>query len=315
MGKRKLNIQQKRRITKAQQNHLSVNAQTGLVLCSFGKQAEVEASAGKVITCMIRPNLPTLVAGDKVVWQSVGEESKGVIESIAPRNTVLTRQLKKTGLNKPLAANLSQLVVVIAEEPKVDWTLLDTYLVTAEFLHLNIIIVLNKLDLGPIDIKACLETNYKPLGYQIFYTTNQDNSSFMPLTKQLADNISVVVGQSGVGKSSLISKLIREMPIKTLALSKNKQGQHTTTKARFYHLEKGGGIIDSPGVRGFYPANLTPEIILRGYRELHPFIGKCKFRNCQHNNTQGCAIENALETGHIALFRYLNLIRLLKNNV
>lgn len=312
MGKRKLNDKQRERINAAQLQHQTSDHNIGLVLCSFGKKAEVEIKDGTIIICFIRPNLPTIVAGDNVVWRKLPETNTGIIESVLPRTTILIRHLKKSGINQPLAANVTQMIVVIAKTPEVDWCLLDTYLVTAEALNIHVVIVLNKIDLVADTIKACLEDNYKPLGYTLLYTTIHDESSAN--LQQLTDHISIMVGQSGVGKSSLIKKIVPTLTnqeITTLPLTNKSFGQHTTTAARFYRLNKNTGIIDSPGVRAFKPIDLTHDIILHGFRELRPFIGKCKFRNCNHIQDEGCAITHAVQYGYISKFRYKNLIKLL----
>lgn len=318
MSKRKLNIRQRERITQAQHQLLNPHAQThtGLVLCRHGKHAEVETPEGQKIGCYIRPNLATLVAGDHVVWQHMTEAHTGIIVSCHPRKSVLAR-IDKHGLAKPLAANLSQLIVVLAPRPAITWSLVDSYLITAEAQQLQACLVLNKTDLPSETERSILDTYYKPLGYPIFYTNQQDPSTYTMLAHHLSSSVSIFVGQSGVGKSSLISAFLPHLAeeIETSALSNEQHGQHTTSYARYYHLPSGGAIIDSPGVRSFQPPQWTTTTIIQGYRELRPFVGQCKFRNCSHMNTPGCAFKHAFESQAISVFRYTQFMKMISGEL
>ncbi len=314
MSKRKLNNRQRHRITQAQDQFQqdTGNTQTGLVLCRHGKRAQIETPNGQRMDCYIRPNLPTLVAGDNIVWQPMLEQHTGIIVSCFPRETVLER-IDKHGLAKPLAANLTQLVIVLAHKPAVIWRMIDSYLITAASQNIEACLVLNKTDLPSNNERTILDSYYKPLGYPIFYTNQQDPSSYAALTLQLASQVSIFVGQSGVGKSSLTATFLPHLSeqIETASLSNDQHGQHTTSNPRYYHLPEGGAIIDSPGVRSFQPAQCSISMIINGYKELRPFIGQCQFRNCSHLSTPGCAFTHALETNAISAFRYNQFIQML----
>ncbi|MCX7116245.1 MAG: ribosome small subunit-dependent GTPase A [Gammaproteobacteria bacterium] len=318
MSKRKLSLQQRTRVQKIQSDWLepplsAEDTQTGLVLCSYGKRAEIETPKGHIIRCMIRPNLPRIVAGDQVIW-SPSTERTGVIVSHHPRESVLER-LDKNGQAKPLAANVTQLIIVVAIMPPMNWTLLDNYLITADYLNLNACLILNKADLPSEPIQSMLTTHYLPLGYPLLYTTKQDPASFTALETQLKDQTSIFVGQSGVGKSSIIAALLPHVDnIQTSPLSLGSGlGKHTTSYARYYHLPHGGALIDSPGVRSFTPPFLDPTRIAYGYREFRPFLGQCQFRNCDHLQTGGgCAIIHAVETQQISAFRYQQFTKLVR---
>jgi ribosome biogenesis GTPase len=316
MSKRKLNLRQRKRITEAQdqfQQNETTETQTGLVICRHGKRAQIETRARQRIDCYIRPNLPTLVAGDNIAWQPMLEQHAGIIVSCYPRATVLER-LDKRGLAKPLAANLTQLMIVLAPKPAITWSLIDSYLITAASQNFQACLILNKTDLPSKEERTILDSYYKPLGYPIFYTNQQDPSSYAQLATQLATQTSIFVGQSGVGKSSLIATFLPHLAdeIETASLSNDTHGQHTTSNPRYYHLPAGGAIIDSPGVRSFQPAQCSKSMIIDGYIELRPFKGQCQFRNCSHFDTPGCAFTHALAINAISSFRYEQFMKMLK---
>lgn len=314
MTKRRLNLRQRQRIKDNQELCLEPNASAasegGLVLCAYGSRAEIETIAGRRIECVIRPNLPQIVAGDSVIWQ-ISHEG-GVIVSTHPRASVLER-LDSQGNPKPLAANLSQLMIVMAAEPVISWTLIDSYLVTAEKLHLPVCMVLNKIDLPSQSSLDILNTYYAPLGYPVVGITKTDLVSYRPLEALLQDQVSIFIGQSGVGKSSLIKALLPDVSnIQTSPISETSGlGRHTTSHTRYYHLPQGGAILDSPGVRSFTPAFLGKNSLIFGYREFLPFLNHCKFRNCDHIQNLGCAIVQAVKQEKISAFRYDNFAKLI----
>jgi ribosome biogenesis GTPase len=321
MSKRRINQQQAARIEKIQQDYHK-NKQhdddlaEGLVMSRFRKHVEVEDNQGRLINCSIRPNLETLVAGDKVIWQAEGI-NQGVVVSLYPRSTVLGKP-STSGLIKPVAANITQLIIVIALKPEISWPLLDSYLIMAETLHLKAVILLNKTDLPCEQLKKELILDYQNLNYPILFVNNL-LQGLEQLKQQLNHQISVFVGQSGVGKSSLIANILpNEKNISTNSLSElSELGRHTTSNSRYYHLPEGGAIIDSPGVREFSLWHLEAQELVRGYPEFRPYLSLCKFRNCTHENTPYCAIIKAKYEGLISEKRYDNFIKLCtchKNN-
>jgi len=316
MSKRRINKQQSARIEKIQQNYQEAkenhhkNLADGLVITRFSRHVEVEDNQGNLIRCSIRPNLETLVAGDRVIWQSEGT-NQGVVVSLYPRCSILARPTN-TGLKKPVAANITQIIIVIAPKPEISWPLLDSYLVMAETLHLHAVILLNKTDLPCEALKDQLETDYHTLDYKIIMTHKNAPELMQELKKVLNQQISVFVGQSGVGKSSLIASILpHEQNIATRELSESAElGRHTTSNSRYYHLPSGGALIDSPGVREFNLWHIDAAEIALGYSEFRPYLSKCKFRNCTHKDTPHCAIINALNAGFISARRYENFLKL-----
>lgn len=310
----------KRRITKQQANRIKENQQgyqheatdnaelhRGLVIKRFSKHALIENQSGQIIHCLVRPHIDSLVAGDQIVFQ-LESSNQGVVVSVYPRTRVLGRH-NKQGQMKPVAANITQILVVIAAKPMVSWALLDSYLIMAEYSDVDTCIILNKVDLECSDIQDRLKQVYHPLGYPVIYTSQADHQGFID---KLNHQISVFVGQSGVGKSSLISKILpHESTIQINAISEvSELGRHTTSNSTFYHLPTGGAIIDSPGVRELSLGPLPFTEIAKGYREFQPFLGYCKFRDCKHWKVPGCAIIEGVLQGHISTFRYNTFIGL-----
>lgn len=278
----------------------------GLVITRFARHAEIEDSAGKTVRCAIRPNLGLIVSGDKVLWQYEGND-QGAIISILPRISLLARTNNRKE-EKPVAANITQLVITIAPKPEISWSLLDSYLAIAEILDMKAIVVLNKCDLPCEDLKATLIKDYQPLGYPLLFTQKNPPSGYEVLQLALDNQVSVFVGQSGVGKSSLISSLL---PLeKNIAIGEiatlAELGKHTTSNSRYYHIPSGGALIDSPGVRAFSLGDMHKQTLIQGYRELKALVSECKFRNCNHLDSPECAILKALDTGSISQLRYDN---------
>ncbi|CDZ77937.1 Putative ribosome biogenesis GTPase RsgA [Legionella massiliensis] len=318
MSKRRINKQQSGRIQKIQanyrqqaENNTSLTAENGLVLSRFSRHADIEDSHGNRIHCSIRPNIDSLVAGDRVIWQAEGVK-RGVVVSRYPRTSVLGRPDKR-GESRPVAANITQVIIVVAAKPELTWSLLDSYLVMVEQLGLEICIVLNKVDLDCEAVQKELIACYQPLGYRILFTSKEANLGYDLLKQALNHQTSVFVGQSGVGKSSLISGLLpHESNIQTAEISANSElGCHTTSNSRYYHLPSGGALIDSPGVREFGLWHMPDNEITQGYREFRPLISQCKFRNCNHRDSPGCAIIKAINNGELSQKRYDSYLKII----
>lgn len=319
MSKRKISHQQSVRMEKKQQ-HLRENIITdssnidaeGLIITRFGRHVLLETSEKKHIHCSIRPALHSLVAGDRVLWRAE-KNGQGVVVSLYPRQTVLGRP-DKQGQLKPVAANITQLIIVVAPKPIISWPLLDSYLVIAEFLRLQAIIVLNKTDLESQVIQDQLRSQYGALGYPVLFTHFHDKKGYLALQSILNHQVSVFVGQSGVGKSSIITQLLPdEINIQTAEISTHTDlGCHTTTNSYFYPIPTGGALIDSPGVREFGLWHMPQKDIANGYREFRPYLTQCKFRNCDHQQSPGCALIAAIKRGEITPTRHDNYVRLSK---
>ncbi|GGI89248.1 small ribosomal subunit biogenesis GTPase RsgA [Legionella impletisoli] len=315
MSKRRVSKQQSSRIKEKQlsfQKSIAEEKETlnGVVITRFGSHALIEDEALQRHHCSIRPSLDSLVAGDRVVWLPEGSE-QGVVVSRYPRTSVLGRHDKR-GLIKPVAANITQVMIVVAPKPELSWPLLDSYLVMTEYLGLQACIVLNKIDLPCPELKTRLQNQYHTLGYPLLFTSEYLANHQPDLAHQLNHHVSVFVGQSGVGKSSLITSVLPfESHIQTGHISElSNLGRHTTSNSTLYHLPNGGAIIDSPGVREFGLWHMSRAEIASGYREFRPHLSQCKFRDCDHDKTPGCAIKEAVKEGKISQDRLNNYVKI-----
>ncbi len=326
---RRIRDQQSRRAERVQQGDAGSSAdlgpeQPGLVISHFGTQLDVEALEGErrgnIVRCRLRTNLDALVTGDRVIWQPREGGEGGIVVASLERHSLLARPDSHSGLPRPVAANIDQILVVIAPRPEPFANLIDRYLVAAEACGIEPILLLNKSDLlddGHIenDERAALETllaSYADIGYRVLRASTVAHDGLGELGSLLDDRISVFVGQSGVGKSSLISALLPGEEIRIGELSQAvTKGRHTTTTARLFHLPAGGDLIDSPGIREFGVGHLSRADIEAGFRELKPLLGHCRFRNCRHDAEPGCAIREAEQTGALGPRRAASLRTLL----
>ncbi len=328
MSKRKITKQQHRRISDKQASHKVSSddkpaeeleglgpEQWGLLISRFGKQVEVEDEQGQRHDCHLRQHLPMPVAGDHVLWCQ-SQAGNGVVVAIKNRKSELVR-VSSIGQLKPIAANIDQMLIVISTAPEPSFLQLDKFLIAAQQLQITPCIVINKADLS--SAKALLKktkSHYQLTQHSIIYASAKQAHGIDELTLCLQHKTSILVGQSGVGKSSLIQMLIPEDTISVGDLSlQSKLGTHTTTAARLYHLPTGGDLIDSPGVRQFNLWPISQQQLLAGYTEFTPYLDHCKFRNCKHDHETQCAVKDAVSSGVISNLRYENYLDLLHNFV
>jgi ribosome biogenesis GTPase len=273
--------------------------QTGLVITRYGQRLLVESESGDLYQCTGRQNIELSVAGDQVIFQKISN-NEGVVTALLERENTLKRS------QKLIASNVDELWLVVAIEPHYQFELIDRYLVVAENANLPINIVVNKIELS--DNIQQVENDfsiYESAGYSVIYLSVKNKTNIKQFKNFLNDKTHIFLGQSGVGKSSLINELIPDLNLRVNEISiKSKLGKHTTTNTTLYHIPSGGDLIDSPGIREFQLDNLTNKEILSGFKEFKPFIGQCKFRNCAHINEPNCAIKQAVESGKINHKRY-----------
>lgn len=284
---------------------------SGTVITNYGSQVDIEGHTepftGKIVRCFVRANIPALVTGDKIVWRPA--EPQGVVVALEPRQSELIRP-DNYGKLRPVAANIDRIGVVFAVQPTPKSNLLDRYLVAAEAQGIEPFLVLNKTDLLDqqvnLDIDSIVQS-YKSIGYRVISVSAENNDGMDELKTYITDKSCIFVGQSGVGKSSLINQLVPENNSAVGALSEaTNEGTHTTTASKLIHLDTGGVIIDSPGIREFALTHLDKETIIYGFKDFRPFLGHCKFRDCNHENDDGCALIAAVAAGKLQQHRLDN---------
>ena len=330
MAKRRLTERQKGRIAAIQQRRRerfeqradaalddsgANQAQSGQVVIRHGQNLVISDTDGTLHHCLSRQNIGQPVCGDRVLWQPT-HSGEGVVTALQPRDTALVRP-DYSGREKPLAANLTQLVVVLAPQPTPSAYLLDQYLVAAELIGVATLITLNKSDLLDDATRAEFDDEfgrYRQIGYPLIEVSARHDHGLDPLIERLADQTSILVGQSGVGKSSLVGALLPDIEIQIGRLSEaSGLGRHTTSTTRLYRLPQGGTLIDSPGVRSFRLGRLTQQQLEQGFREFHPYLGQCRFSDCSHDHEPGCALREAVERGEIHPQRLANFRHLVEN--
>lgn len=303
MAKRTLNKKQQQNITENQADKLQQSL-IGLVVAHFGDSVAIEDSEQQIFRCNLRQNVSTIVVGDRVAWQIENAEAHtGVIVALEPRKSKMMRRNQR-GDEKIVAANVDQILIVVASEPARSENVIDRYIIMTELQHIQAGVLINKIDLLTDDElvdKHELLVRYKQLGYPVLYVSVNEQHGFVELLEQLKNKTTAFVGLSGVGKSAVIKALLPENDIIVGGLSeRGVQGRHTTTTARLYHLPEGGDLIDSPGVREFALEGLTADEVLHGFIELRDLALNCKFRDCAHQQQQpGCVIQKAVKVGKI----------------
>ncbi len=337
MAKRRLSKQQQHRIQKIQaerarrasKREQDINAQreagelgpeqSGLVIAHYGQQLDVEAlegaHQGQLFRCFVRTNIDSLVTGDKVIWCE-GADGTGVIVARQERHSLLQRP-DNFGQLKPVAANIDHIVLVIAPEPEPHDNLIDRYLVAAENTEIPAVLLLNKADLVTDENRGHIEAlldRYRSLGYEVVEASaHHPEVHGDAISGLVRDRTTVFVGQSGVGKSSIVQTLVPDRELKVGALSESTgKGTHTTTTARLFHLDGGGRLIDSPGIREFGLWHMTPAEIEYGFREIRDVTGHCRFRDCRHEGEPGCALDEAVRQGQVTPQRLQSFRRILQ---
>lgn len=310
---RRLTDQQRRRIAQHQMRQREVadtagrtvdesglgSEQEALVIAHYGRKLDVEHpdDATRVVRCSLRSNITQLVTGDHVIVRLpvAGSEpgATGLVVAGCERRTLLSRPDSR-GLLRPIAANIDAMLITIAPLPEPFPFLIDRYLVAADLYGIQPVILCNKTDLINDDNRAAIEKLlhvYRTIGYPVFLLSSYDRSGLTAIADFLRDKISVIIGQSGVGKSSLINALLPGVDITVGALSTaSDKGKHTTTTARLYHLPQGGDLIDSPGIREFTLQQLPAQELLSHFVDLRDYTNGCKFRDCSHEHEPGCAL-------------------------
>ncbi len=283
----------------------------GRVLRSGGLHSDVSTEDGTIYRCSVRRILKTLdtdqrhvvAAGDRVLFRPANE-SEGVIERVEPRRGVLSRTSR--GRRHVIVANVDLILIISsAGEPGLKPNLIDRFLVTAEASKIRPVICINKIDLiDPASLQPLVGV-YGRMGYEVLLLSVEDNIGIDRFDRLLRGSQSVVVGQSGVGKSSLLNMVDPELKLKINAVSaENQKGRHTTTAGQLIPLSCGGYVVDTPGIRQFQLWDVIPEEVGGFYRDIRPYVSQCRFPDCTHTHESNCAVKNAVGDGRLDLRRY-----------
>lgn len=281
------------------------------MVAAYGRSFLVECADGVTRDCVTRGKRNDYACGDDVAVD-VQNDSQGVINDNAPRLSLLYRsdQWKQ----KLIAANVTQAVIVVAALPSFDLNVLDCCLAAAEHAGIKPLIVLNKAELPEAAKSEIALAHYVALGYPLLKLVARDNID--PLRPRLEGERSVLVGESGMGKSTILNQLLPGAAAQTREVSASLgTGKHTTTHARLYHLDAHSALIDTPGVQAFGVHHLGVSDLAAAFIEFRPLLGQCRFRDCRHLAEPGCAIAAAEAAGTISARRLASYRRLAEDNI
>lgn len=298
----------------------------GVVIKSTGSWYKVKTAAGQIVDCRVKgkfriKDIKTtnpITVGDKVWFEMVDET--GVISRIEPRKNYIIR--KSTNLSRSghiIAANIDQaLLIVTISWPETPLRFIDRFLVTAEAYRIPTKIIFNKIDLYTPEEKATMlqwKTLYEKIGYPCLEVSATEGIAITKVEALLRDKVSVVNGNSGVGKSTIINAIDPNLKLKTAQISGyHHKGKHTTTFSEMFDLQTGGSIIDTPGIKSFGLIDMQVEEIAHYFPEMFERLEHCRFNNCTHTHEPGCAVIQALAKGEIAQSRYESYLSLLDDD-
>jgi len=282
-----------------------------VVLASFGRSVLIEPAdgIGASLHCSLKGRRQRAVCGDRITW-SRRPAQQASLETIEPRRNLIER-IDLRGRAEPVASNLDRLAIVVAPEPQPDWFLVDRYWAGALLKDIEALLVVNKSDLRSDDVQREVAV-YRGLGLACIETAAHSGAGIDALAAMMRDQATLLVGQSGVGKSSIVNALVPEAAAQTAELTRDAEGRHTTTTARRYRIACGTAIVDAPGVRDFAPPASLVRAAERGFLEIHAASVQCRFNDCRHFDEPGCAVRAALPGGGITARRYESYRRLLR---
>lgn len=286
-----------------------------LVVGAYSRRMTLQLEHDGEVEARIKGKTLKPVCGDRVVAEPLPNEPEWLITDIRPRTNVLTRPATR-GQREILAANLDCVVAMAANEPNPDWFVVDRYLAAAEIMHCEGIVVYNKSDIAKptADDKRVLD-EYTAIGYPVFQCSATTGENLNHLLEALGEKTAIVVGQSGVGKSSVINRLVQNGEQRTGHVSRvSGEGRHTTVNSVMLDLANGGAVIDSPGVRDYAPSIGNIQEVIRGFRDIRQCGESCRFTNCVHLREPNCSVKSAVQDGRISARRYESYKRLLNTS-
>jgi ribosome biogenesis GTPase len=282
---------------------------TGIVLAGFGRRALVRSN-GVALNCGLAGRKQRVVCGDRVNWVHRPAADGPSIISVEERRNLIER-IDARGRPEPVAANIDRLAIVAAPEPLPDWFLVDRYWAGAVLKDVDCLLIVNKMDLGLDGLQPEM-LGYAHLKLGCRLVSSMRGEGISALAAVLAGGVTLIVGQSGVGKSSLVNALAPEAAAKTAELTRDFEGRHTTTTARRYDVDATTALIDAPGVRDFAPPAHLLRAAERGFVEIHALASSCRFKDCRHMEEPGCAVRTAVVAGAVSARRYESYRRLFR---
>lgn len=296
-----------------------IEESVALVTAAFGRRGRLETGDGAILKYLVKGRRLRVVCGDRVRWRREPHGGDAIVTGVDERDNMLQRVAGEHGEPEILAANLTCLAVVCAPLPETDWFLVDRYLAAGELMGCRLLLIDNKQDLAdakPGSGRRAELSGYLALGYRCLPVSSVTGDGVDALAAALQDEIALLVGQSGVGKSSLINRLVPDASIVVGEVSAaTREGTHTTTASAMHRLPGGGRLIDTPGVRDFVPAlvdrnRVDTNRVQVGFPEIVRYAADCRFNDCRHLREPGCAVKQAVEAGEIGARRYESYRRL-----
>jgi len=283
-----------------------------VIIATYSRRMRLRLASGHEVEARIKGKRLRAVCGDRVMAETINDEADWLITEVLPRDNLLNRPNMR-GQTEILAANVDLLIVVAAASPEPDWYIVDRYLCAAEAMRIPAAVVFNKTDIeGKSDTLEPALRNYERIDYPVVKCSAKTEKDLHTVENLIDDKTAIIVGQSGVGKSSIINRLLGGEQQRTAEISnKTGEGKHTTVNSMMLSLPGGGQVIDSPGVRDYAPALQSATDVIQGFREIEAAGHNCRFANCKHLREPGCAVKDAVESEAISPRRYESYRRLL----